>query len=122
MTSFCIGQLKDVTFAAGMLQTCYHKQVLKMVMCPAIIQQEYSLAVLRQCVLPEVFFDHWHEVVKEPVFKEFCSHPCIPLTIIDDRKMCSILKTPWFLELINHKQFQLMPSIQCYQIIQHYIA
>jgi hypothetical protein len=67
MTPFCIGELKD--FQARMLQICYHKQVLKVVMYPAIIQQEYSLAVLKQSMLSEVFCDCWHEVVKELVFK-----------------------------------------------------
>ena len=69
-----------VHLLAGILRTCYHNQVLKMMMGPTIIQHEYSLALLRQSSLLK-----------------------FPLTIIDKRKMHSILKTPWFLELSNHE-------------------
>jgi len=57
------------------------------VICPAVIQQEYRLAVRRQSSLSEV-----------------------PLSIIDNRKMHSILKTSWFLEFADHEHFHLIPS------------
>lgn len=79
--------------------------------CTAVIQQEYSLALLRQSLLSELFYDCGHRVVKESVLEKFCSHSYFVLTIIDNRNMLSIPKMPWFCELISRRKFRLMASI-----------
>ena len=80
-------------------------------MCTAIIQQEYSLAVLRQSLLYELFRDCGHKVVKESILEKFCSHPYFLLIVIDNRKMHSIPKMQWFLNLTSHRKFHLISSI-----------